>query len=220
MLWVFAAAQHGLRGSLPHRNPSALSTLLRLVLPRIRIATLAVAGGLALAAMAETGESAEPQRWTGGEKPTFVLQDLAGANVALATHRGRVVFVHFFATWCEPCREELPALQRLVERSAGQAATVLAISVGEVGDRVRRFTENVPINFPILLDRDRAVAKAWMVDSLPTTFILGSDLKPRFSVGADFAWDHLNIGRTIDMLSAIESKPAYDHASIIMKQGG
>jgi peroxiredoxin len=215
----FAAAQHGPQGCLPDRNVPALKTLLALVPSRTRMARLAIAVGLALA-VAETGESAELQRWTGGEKPTFVLQGLAGANVDLATHRGRIVFVHFFATWCEPCREELPALQRLVERSAGRPVTVLAISVGEVEDRLRRFTEKIPVNFPILLDRDRAVAKAWKVDSLPTTFILGGDLQPRFSVGADFAWDHLHVEHMIDTLSAIAPKPAYDQAAITMKQGG
>jgi hypothetical protein len=140
MLWLPAAAQHGPRGCLPDGNPSALAILLRLILLRIPIAKLAVAVGLALGVMAETGEAADFQRWSGGEKPAFVLQDLTGAEVGLATHRGRVVFVHFFATW--------------------------------------------------------------------------------LSVGANFAWDHLNVGRMIDMLSAIEPKPAYDRASTIMKQGG
>jgi peroxiredoxin len=220
MLRLSAAAQHGPRDCLPDRNLSALTPLLRLVLLRMRIARLAVTVGLTFAVMAETGATAELQRWTGGERPAFILQDLTGTEVGLAPHRGRVVFVHFFATRCEPCREELPALRRLVKRSAGQPVTVLAVSVGEVDDRLRRFAEKVPLNFPLLLDRDRAVAKAWEVDSLPTTFILGSDLQPRFSVGADFAWDNLNIGRTIDMLSATECKPAFDRASIIMKQGG
>lgn len=189
---------------MPDGDACTPKTLLRPLRPRRRVATLAVAVGLALAARAETGETSNLQPWRGGEKPSFVLQGLTGTEVSLATHRGRVVFVHFFATWCEPCREELPALQRLVERSTGQPVTVLAISVGEVEDRVRRFTEKIPINFPILLDRDRAIAKAWKVDSLPTTFILDTDLQPKFSVGADFAWDRLHVGRMIDMVSAPE----------------
>ena len=138
MLRLSAAAQHGLRGCLPDRNLSAPTTSLRLILLLLLRTRIAVTVGLVLGVTAETGETAELQGWTGGEKPAFVLQDLTGTDVGLATHRGRVVLVHFFAT--------------------------------------------------------------------------------RFAVGADFAWDHLNIGCTIDMLSAIESKPACVQASIIMKQ--
>ena len=91
----------------------------------------------------------------------------------LIAQHGRVVLVHFFATWCEPCREELPALRRLVERAVRQPVTVLAISVAEVPMRAcARFIESTPVNFPVLLDQDRAVAKAWDVYTLPTTFVL------------------------------------------------
>src|SRR5262245_11955686 len=62
-----------------------------------------------------------------GEKPAFTLSDSDSKPYALATQRGRTVLVHFFATWCEPCREELPALRRLVERSRDHQVSVVAI---------------------------------------------------------------------------------------------
>jgi peroxiredoxin len=120
--------------------------------------------------------------------PLFTLPDASGTDVPLADQRGRIVLVHFFATWCEPCREELPALNRLSAR-AGSNVKVIAISVAEADLRVRRFIETMPVNFPVLLDRERAVAKAWNVTTLPTTFVLDANLRPRFVVETDFAWD-------------------------------
>ena len=126
-------------------------------------------------------------------KPAFVLQDLHGRPIALNSFKGRTVLVHFFATWCEPCREELPALNRLVARSDPSHLRVVSISVAEVDARVRNFVEKIPVGFPVLLDRDRSIAKLWGVSSLPTTFILDRHLRPRLSVERDYDWDLLNI---------------------------
>jgi peroxiredoxin len=128
----------------------------------------------------------------GPAKPDFSLQDLNGGNVTLKTFKGRTVLVHFFATWCEPCREELPALNRFLERSAPNVS-VVAISVAEVDPRVRRFFEAMPVNFPVLLDRDRTIAKSWKISTLPTTYVLDANMKPMLVVEADFAWDTVEL---------------------------
>lgn len=128
----------------------------------------------------------------GPAKPDFSLQDLNGENVPLKTFKGRTVLVHFFATWCEPCREELPALNRFLKRSASNAS-VVAISVAEVDPRVRRFFDAMPVDFPVLLDRDRTIAKSWKISTLPTTYVLDANMKPMLVVEADFAWDRVDI---------------------------
>ena len=74
------------------------------------------------------------------------------------------------------------------------------VSVAEVELRVRRFLETTPVNFPVLLDQDRAVAKAWKVSTLPSTVILDSALKPRLAAEGDFAWDRIEPGALIDLL--------------------
>ncbi len=140
-------------------------------------------------------------RDTAGEKPAFCLTDTTGTERALAALNGRPVLVHFFATWCEPCREELPALRRLVERSGDRDLAVIAISVAEVPIRVRRFMEETPVNFPILLDQDRAVAKAWDVSALPTTFILDATHKPRLAVEREYDWDRLDLAKLATQLT-------------------
>jgi peroxiredoxin len=128
----------------------------------------------------------------GPAKPDFSLQDFNGENVPLKTFKGRMVLVHFFATWCEPCREELPALNRFLERSASNVS-VVAISVAEVDPRVKRFFEAMPVDFPVLLDRDRAIAKSWKISTLPTTYVLDANMKPMLVVEADFAWDTVEL---------------------------
>jgi len=109
----------------------------------------------------------------------------------LKAFKGRTVLVHFFATWCEPCREELPALNRFLTRSP--TASVVAISVAEVDPRVKRFFAATPVSFPVLLDRDRTIAKSWKISALPTTYVLDANMRPMLVVEADFAWDTVDI---------------------------
>ena len=138
-------------------------------------------------------EAAELQPWTEGGR-SFSLPDTTGTDVALESARGRIVLVHFFATWCESCRAELPALNRLAARAHGNVK-VLAIAVADADRSVQRFLDNTPVDFPILLDRDRAVAKAWQVAALPTSFVLDASLRPRFVVESDYAWDTVDPGK-------------------------
>jgi hypothetical protein len=91
-------------------------------------------------------------------------------------------------------------LRRLVARAEPGSLTVLAISVAEVDLRVQRFLQIIPVNFPVLLDHDRAVAKAWKISTLPSTVSLDSNLKPRLVVEADFAWDQIAPGVLIDKI--------------------
>ncbi len=127
----------------------------------------------------------------------FILDELNREKLSLAAQHSEIVLVHFFATWCEPCRDELPALNRLVRRTDNNKVRVITISVAEVDMRVRKFVENLPVDFPVLLDRDRNVAKAWNVTTLPTTFILDRNLKPRLVVERDYDWDRFDVEETL-----------------------
>jgi peroxiredoxin len=157
----------------------------------LRFVVLAIA--LAFSLWPDSSARAAELTSVGGPaKPDFSLQDLNGENVALKTFKGRTVLVHFFATWCEPCREELPALNRFRKRSVSNVS-VVAISVAEVDPRVKRFFEAMPVNFPVLLDRDRGIAKSWKISTLPTTYVLDANMKPTLVVEADFAWDTVEL---------------------------
>jgi peroxiredoxin len=143
----------------------------------------------------------ELQPWSGEGIVPFTLQDLSRADVALSAYRGRPVIVHFFATWCEPCREEMESLRRFIDRTGNEALPVLAVSVGEPDGRVRRFFETLPVMFPVLLDRDKAVARSWRVATLPTSYVLNAELQPKLFVRGDLRWDRLDIAQTLRMLS-------------------
>jgi thiol-disulfide isomerase/thioredoxin len=163
------------------------------------------AAGLANVSRAAPAEqpaakAATLQVWSEGKKPPFVLDSLNGESKNLKDYRGRVVLVHFFATWCEPCREEIASLQRLVERVSARPF-VLAVDVGEADIRVRRFFEKSPVDFSVLLDRNKTVSKSWGVDQLPTTFLLDGTLTPRFVIVGDFDWDRADMDRLIAELS-------------------
>lgn len=167
-----------------------------------QIATLIGASAFALAAAFPfAAQAAELLPWAEAQIPDFTLTDIGGAPVALKAQNAETVLVHFFATWCEPCREELPALTRLAQR-AGPSLKILTIAVAEPDTRVQRFAQTLPVTLPILLDADRAVAKSWKVTTLPTTFVLDAQLHPRLVVESDYAWDKVDPRTLIDTVSA------------------
>ena len=140
------------------------------------------------------------QAWTEGNKPALLLDKLHGGQLALQSLRGNVVLVHFFATWCEPCVREISSLQKLAAATRGKPVAIVAVDVAEVDLRVRAFFANVPADFAVLLDRDRAVTKAWQVSSLPTTFVLDATLAPRLFVEGDLDWSRADILTTLKSL--------------------
>jgi thiol-disulfide isomerase/thioredoxin len=121
-------------------------------------------------------------------RAAFVLPALDGPALELARLRGRVVLVHFFATWCEPCRAEMASLNQIQSRLERQPFAIVPISVAEADGAVRRFFAGGGLPFAILLDRDRAVAKAWNIHSLPSTIVLDRSLRPRLIAQGDVDW--------------------------------
>lgn len=139
------------------------------------------------------GGTATLRPWADGPRPTFALERLSGGVLDLATLRGRVVLVHFFATWCEPCRAEMASLRTLADDHAGQPLAIVAVNVAEVVPRLQRFFASAPVSFPILLDGDRAVTRAWKVDALPTTVVLDPTLAPTLVVHGDLDWGRADV---------------------------
>jgi peroxiredoxin len=130
----------------------------------------------------------------------FVLPSLDGPTRELARFRGRVVLVHFFATWCEPCRAEMASLRELQSRFADRPLAIVPISVAEADGAVRRFFADEPLPFAILLDRDRAAAKAWSIHTLPSTVVLDGDLQPRLIAEGDVDWTRPDVTDTLATL--------------------
>lgn len=131
----------------------------------------------------------ELKPWSGGATPPLALRDPQGKEHKLADYRGQVVVINFWATWCDPCRAEMPSMQRLQDKLAGKPFAVLAIDYGEGAPRINDFLKQVPVRFTVLLDRDTSAATAWKVKVLPTTLVLDPEHRIRYSVVGDLEWD-------------------------------
>ena len=103
--------------------------------------------------------------------PDFALKDLNGKTVSLSSLRGKVVLLNFFATWCPPCRAEMPALNRLYKTLKPRGLEIYGISTDRPGD-IKDFLEGNKIDFPVVLDSDRSASKKYRVFSMPSTFLI------------------------------------------------
>jgi peroxiredoxin len=102
----------------------------------------------------------------------FILKDLSGNEVSLADYHGKVILINFWATWCLPCRIEMPSMEKLYAKFKNDGFTILAIDMQEDADSVRAFKEQYQLNFPILLDSDGSVGQFYGVISIPTTYLV------------------------------------------------
>ncbi len=104
--------------------------------------------------------------------PDFTLQGEDGKTYRLSDYRGKVVVLNFWATWCPPCRYEMPSMERAHKKVQGEKIVLLAISVGDSEDQVFEFTGQYPVTFPLLLDTEGAIVKKYPVIGMPTTFVI------------------------------------------------
>lgn len=170
----------------------------------------------ATAAPSEAAQASSPvtlKPWAGAEKRPFSLDDLHGNRRDLQTFAGKIVLVHFFATWCEPCVREIGSLQRLAVATRGKPVVIVAVDVAEVDLRVRAFFEKHPVDFTVLLDRDRAVSKSWDVSALPTTFVLDANLTPKLFIEGDLDWSQPDVLTAIQSLHSAANRPNLETAN-------
>ena len=120
--------------------------------------------------------------------PPLALKDLDGKTWELSTLQGRAVLLNFWATWCDPCREEMPSLQALAQRHEGEGLLVLMVNYRESAGSIKRFLERVPLSMPVLLDSDGAAARAWTSRVFPTTVMIDRSGRPRHQVVGAVDW--------------------------------
>jgi len=143
-----------------------------------RVGLLVVLGLWATAALAESPLGFRQSLPRLAEKrlaPDFELPGEDGKSYRLSDYRGRVVVLNFWATWCPPCREEMPSMERARKALTNDGVVLLAVNVGEDADTIFSFTATYPVEFPLLLDRHEKVIKQYPVIGLPTTFVIDPD---------------------------------------------
>jgi peroxiredoxin len=108
--------------------------------------------------------------------PDFTLPAVDGKQVSLQDYRGKVVFLNFWATWCIPCREEMPALERLHQTyQQSQDFAVISIDYKESAEQVKAFFQKHALTFPALLDQSGSVSRDYLLSGMPTTYLIGRD---------------------------------------------
>ena len=145
----------------------------------------------------------------GTAAPPLRLPDLDAETIDIADFRGQVVLVNFWATWCPPCRREMPSLERLSQAAEGEGLVVLAVNIGEDEDTVFPFigmVEPAP-TFPLLFDKDAATPDAWGVKGLPTSFVVAPDGSLAFRAVGGREFDHPEIVRQLLELKASRPLP-------------
>ena len=122
------------------------------------------------------GASADAKVSMGETAPDFTLENMQGENVTLSDLRGQVVLVNFWATWCPPCRQEMPSMEKLYQHFQGQEFEMLAINVEENGpEAVSSFLKDKSHSFPILFDPQGQAQRLYNVSKYPETFVVNKD---------------------------------------------
>jgi thiol-disulfide isomerase/thioredoxin len=158
----------------------------------------AVAAALALPAAAARLEF-EP--WPSRRAaPALDAKDLAGRTWTLDSLRGRAVLLNFWASWCEPCRAEMPALQQLSDFYGDDKLAVIALNFKETASVAARFASRTGLKVPVLLDPDGGIARRWEVKVFPTTVLIAAEGQPRWRVRGEMDWTSLEAGRVVERL--------------------
>jgi len=139
---------------------------------------VAAVGALALASCSGGGKAslaAGPAALVGAPVESFTVPKLGGGNAGVADYRGKVLLVNLWASWCPPCRQEMPDLERFARDAAKDGVQVIGINEGESEQTAGAFAEKVGVTFPILLDREQQYGTAFGALGLPTSVFVRRD---------------------------------------------
>lgn len=131
----------------------------------------------------------EVQAWRAREPiPALEATDLNGKVWRLADLRGKAVLINFWASWCEPCRAEMPALQALADFYGPEKLVVLAVNFKESNAKMAQYTKSTGLSLPVLPDPGGDIARRWGVNVFPTTVLIAADGKPRQRIRGELDW--------------------------------
>lgn len=156
--------------------------------------------GAMLALLADPADAGELKHFT-GTAADFAAQDLQGRPVRFSVFRGKVVLLNFWATWCPPCRKEMPAMERLHRGYRERGLVVLAVSQDEAPlEDVRRFAVSLGLTFPVWHDRDRQAAHHFSLPGVPTSYLIARDGQLAYRVLGEYDWDGRDAHSAVELL--------------------
>jgi len=166
--------------------------------------------GLALAtvtvpALAQRGYDVTPLP-KGVTAPPLQALDLQGKTWKLSELHGRAVLLNFWATWCPPCRAEMPSLQQLSEIYGPEQLLVLAVNVGEGPRRIQQYLQASGLNLTVLLDQKSEMAEAWGVNAMPTTYLIDAAGRPRLRLRGEVDWTSREATALVEPLLPAKSR--------------
>lgn len=151
----------------------------------------------------------EVSRWPAGQPlPPLQALDLQGKTWNLADLRGRAVVLNFWATWCPPCRAEMPSLQQLEEFYGTDRLVVLALNVREGPRRISQYLQSSGLKLTVLLDPQGDVTRAWGATVLPTTILIDAEGRGRQRVRGEVDWSDREAAALIEPLLPRSAAPA------------
>ncbi|GAB6062521.1 peroxiredoxin family protein [Deferrisoma palaeochoriense] len=147
-----------------------------------------------------SGEKAPAKAEKGRPAPDFELVGLDGTTWRLSDLRGKVVFVNLWATWCPPCRQEIPSMVRFYRRYKDKGVEILAVSEDRDPAAVRAMVMRQAVVFPVLMDRDKLVYGLYRATGVPETHLIDKKGVIRHSVIGPFDWEAPEVDRAVDQL--------------------
>ncbi len=134
--------------------------------------------------------------------PDFTLEDMDEVKHHFRDLRGKVVLLNFWATWCPPCRREMPSMERLYQKLSGENFTVIAVNQMEDGDHVFAYIGQLEVDptFTILFDKDSTVSNSYRVNGLPTTYLIDKQGNIRYRAIGGREFDHAEVEKQIMQL--------------------
>ena len=118
--------------------------------------------------------------WAVDSAPDFTLKSTQGDNIRLSEHRGEVLLVNFWASWCGPCRQEMPHLDALQQRYSKLGFNVVGVNVDKDSALANKLLKDIPVTFPVLLDNTGSVSASYNVSAMPTTVLIDRDGNVRY----------------------------------------
>ncbi len=139
-----------------------------------------IARGLVAFVIASASGAANAAAAPASDAPDFTLSSLNGPNLRLQEQRGRVVMINFWATWCGPCRVEMPHLAKLYDKYRSAGFTVLAVNIDEDPHKAANLAKQLGMKFPVLLDSEKKVSRLYDLSTMPSTILVDRDGRVRY----------------------------------------